>query len=140
MSSGSTRVKTFIESLSDGAEFTSTMVVEALPGVSSGAVTGYLAKASQRGSIKVAGRNGNANIYAVVDATLLSARDVYGSGGAIGRTISRTSTDNTRIAELLRTLANQIEARPASLHDFTTAEILRELSRRDRVASKQEEE
>ena len=129
--SGSVRIKEYLMTISDvTSTFTSADIMEALPLVSKGSVTGYLAKLSHAGVIKEVGRNGRANIYQIVgNLEDQRTRNVHSSGGAEGRHIVGVSR-KTRLINSLISLASEIEKMKGDLTDFTTKEILHELEKR----------
>ena len=128
--SGSVRIKEYLMTITNDGTFTSNDIINALPSVSKGSVTGYLAKLGHAGVIQVVGRNGRTNIYQIVgNLNDQRTRNVHSSGGAEGRHIVGVSR-KTRLINSLISLASEIEKMKGDLTDFTTKEILHELEKR----------
>lgn len=138
MTSGSSRIAERLASMDAEVEFTSDLLAEDL-GISLGSVTGFLAKTLKTGGIKVVRKEGRNFVYSVVDKSLMpSVRPTGRGGGTSGRILSRTQTESTQIAGLLRHLADRVEAHRSSLADFSTSDLIRELARRDRAEARRE--
>lgn len=129
--SASLQILEYLRILSPGAEFTANLLEESL-GVSNGAVSGYLAKLKDGGHIRVVGRDGRSSIYQVVDLARAYARPSAGIGSRPGRHHEGV-TDAKRAADLLRSLADQVENFKCDLASYTSEELLREVMRRQRT-------
>lgn len=142
MSTNTQKTLDALRQLAPGTEFTSAILAEQMQ-LDHGPVTGFMTRAVRSGAVKIVGAEGRSFVYTVVDPDLYGTVRESGSfsGGKTGRSVSGT-TDSKRMAGLLRTIADQIEAKPkpSSLHDFTTSELIRELARRDRSASRAQDE
>jgi len=120
-------------------EFTSRELANLLS-VSEGPVTGFMSRALQCGAVKVVRTAGRQWVYSVLDASLVEGRtrENGGGGGAVGRKM-RTKTSAQKNADLLRAIADEVEKHPTTLDGYTTAELIRELARRDRASSRTDE-
>lgn len=129
--SGSMQIKEFLLQNTNNGIFTSRDIMDNIPDISNGSVTGFLAKLKNNGFIKVVGRDGGNQVYEIVgNIEDVHVRNVRSAGGAEGRTIGAGVSRKQRLITSLLSLASEIEKMRGDLSDFTTHEIIKELEKR----------
>ena len=131
MSSTSSRIHEYLRLLDPEAEFTSEMLASEL-GVTEGAVTGFISKLKSAGGVRIVSAK-RPYTYVVGDLSAVNVRSSGRGGGQAGRKTPGTTLED-RLAGVLRDVADQLLApRPApSLSVYSTADLIRELARRER--------
>lgn len=127
--SASGQIYDYLLKCEPGAQFTAVMIQEAL-GVSDGAVSGFLFKLAKTGAIKLVGIEASKRVYEIVDLSGVKIRRTASIGSLPGRSVEGTS-GASRVAGILRGLADQVEGFHSDLSTYSTAELLRELTRRE---------
>lgn len=135
MPSGSSQILEYLRTLEKGTEFTAALLQERMgPYVSSGAVSGFLSKRVADGSMRVSGMEHGRKVYAIVDLSKVETRKLRGIGSKVGRSVSGT-TSAQKVATLLRQMADQVEGFHSDIQSYSTADLLRELTRRERLSA-----
>lgn len=129
--STSEKIVEALRAMAPDAEFTSRLLASQL-GCTEGAVTGMISRLKTAGAVKVVGREGRQWIYSPADVSVATYRTSTTPGGQAGRKM-HGQTSSQKLAELLRSIAEDVEKRPSGLADFTDADLIRELGRRERA-------
>lgn len=118
-----------------GYTFTSADIQVATSIPSHGAISGFLANCKERGLIESV-RNGRVATYRIIRP--IDSYQTKSNGNFNGSTSGRTIVRKSKLSWKERFLALAVEVEraleaPRSIRDFSTAELIRELGRREKV-------
>lgn len=114
--------------------------------VSAGGVSGFCSKIAQKGVLEIIATRGKENVFGNLNKGLLRkqiVKSVPGPGGQIGRQDGphrkpRRVVTRESIRERLLELAVELESMKSNLEEFSSAELLAELTRRAKAQESRE--
>lgn len=125
-----------LKTLNPGETFTASLLNSYYPDMSNGAISGFINRMKTIGAIRVvkvtSGSNRVAETFEVTpdfDLASVYVKETY-NGRKQGHANHVGTTDRKRLSELLLSIAGEVENMKGSLADYSTEELLKEVSRR----------
>lgn len=134
MKTSSSIVLDYLKTLDAEDTFTTKSIHDNLPELSHGSISGFISKLHKESAITVVSRNKSTSgkhldSYRVVDiSSVLVRENMTRTRNVVGNRSGQTTL--AHLAGLLLQIASEIENMRSPISDFTTEEIIKELSKR----------